>query len=38
MISSSRAILYAGSGTDFAHAARSATLKLRDTINHFRRD
>lgn len=35
-ISSSRAILYASSGTDFAAAARTETLKLRDTINQFR--
>jgi orotidine-5'-phosphate decarboxylase len=37
MISSSRAILYAGSGEDFAQAAREATQALRDTINRFRR-
>lgn len=36
MISSSRAILYAGNGEDFAQAARSAALELRDTINRFR--
>ncbi|WP_266170038.1 orotidine-5'-phosphate decarboxylase [Dyella subtropica] len=36
MISSSRAILYAGNGEDFAHAARKATLELRDTINSYR--
>jgi len=36
MISSSRAILYAGNGEDFAHAARAAALDLRDTINRFR--
>ncbi|MGC1548797.1 MAG: orotidine-5'-phosphate decarboxylase [Rhodanobacter sp.] len=36
MISSSRAILYAGSGEDFAQAARAATLELRDTINRYR--
>ncbi|HEY2345236.1 MAG TPA: orotidine-5'-phosphate decarboxylase [Xanthomonadaceae bacterium] len=36
IISSSRAILYAGSGEDFADAARKATLELRDTINRFR--
>ncbi|TPG08529.1 orotidine-5'-phosphate decarboxylase [Rhodanobacter glycinis] len=36
MISSSRAILYAGSGEDFAQAARTATQTLRDTINRYR--
>ncbi|MFC4764145.1 orotidine-5'-phosphate decarboxylase [Dyella koreensis] len=36
MISSSRAILYAGNGEDFAQAARNATLELRDTINRYR--
>lgn len=36
MISSSRAILYAGSGEDFAQAARKATQELRDTINAYR--
>ena len=36
MISSSRAILYAGNGEDFADAARSATLALRDEINRHR--
>lgn len=36
MISSSRAILYAGGGEDFAGAARAATLKLRDEINQHR--
>ena len=37
IISSSRAILYASSGPDFAQAARSATLTLRDQINTARR-
>jgi len=37
MISSSRAILYAGDGEDFAQAARAATLDLRGTINSLRR-
>ena len=32
MISSSRAILYAGSGADYAEAARTAAESLRDTI------
>ena len=36
MISSSRAILYAGHGSDFADAARGATHDLRDAINRFR--
>jgi orotidine-5'-phosphate decarboxylase len=36
MINSSRAILYAGHGEDFAQAARVATLELRDTINRYR--
>ena len=37
IISSSRAILYASSGADFATAARDATLALRDQINAARR-
>ncbi|MEO8779736.1 MAG: orotidine-5'-phosphate decarboxylase [Rhodanobacter sp.] len=37
LISSSRAILYAGNDRDFAQAARAATGALRDTINHHRR-
>jgi orotidine-5'-phosphate decarboxylase len=36
MISSSRAILYAGNGEDFAQAARAATIELRDSINRYR--
>ena len=36
MISSSRAILYAGNDTHFAEAARRATIELRDTINRYR--
>jgi orotidine-5'-phosphate decarboxylase len=36
VISSSRAILYAGDGEDFADAARAATMSLRDTINRYR--
>lgn len=36
MISSSRAILYASAGEDFADAARNATLLLRDQINRNR--
>ena len=37
LISSSRAILYAGNDADFANAARAATLALRDEINRHRR-
>jgi orotidine-5'-phosphate decarboxylase len=36
MINSSRAILYAGQGEDFAAAARRAALDTRETINRFR--
>ena len=36
VVSSSRAILYASSGEDFAAAARTATLTLRDQINQHR--
>jgi orotidine-5'-phosphate decarboxylase len=36
LISSSRAILYASSGEDFADAARKAALALRDEINRCR--
>ncbi len=36
MISSSRAILYAGKGEDFAAAARQAALSTRDEINRYR--
>ncbi len=36
IISSSRAILYAGNGPDFARDARAATLSLRDEINRYR--
>ena len=36
VISSSRAILYASSGEDFAAAARKATQELRDSINAHR--
>ncbi|TAL73180.1 MAG: orotidine-5'-phosphate decarboxylase [Rhodanobacter sp.] len=36
VISSSRAILYAGHGEDFAQAARTATTQLRDAINAHR--
>ena len=37
VISSSRAVLYAGSGEDYAAAARSAAQKLRDEINACRK-
>jgi len=37
IVSSSRAILYASAGEDFAEAARTATAKLRDQINSSRR-
>ena len=37
IINSSRAILYASSGEDFAKAARNETLRLRDSINLYRR-
>ena len=37
IISTSRAVLYAGSGPDYAEAARSAALKLRDEINFCRK-
>jgi orotidine-5'-phosphate decarboxylase len=36
IINSSRGILYASGGPDFAAAARAETLTLRDTINRFR--
>jgi orotidine-5'-phosphate decarboxylase len=36
MINSSRAILYAGKGEDFAAAARRAAIDTRDTINRYR--
>jgi orotidine-5'-phosphate decarboxylase len=37
VVSSSRGILYAGNGADFAEAARSATKDLRVAINAHRR-
>ena len=37
VINSSRGILYAGSGEDFAAAARRATLELRDAVEAARR-
>jgi len=36
IVSSSRAILYASLREDFAEAARTAAMELRDTINRFR--
>lgn len=36
MISSSRAILYAGTGEDFAMSARQATQSLQEKINRYR--
>jgi orotidine-5'-phosphate decarboxylase len=36
IISSSRGIIYASSGTNFAEAARSETTKLKDEINSYR--
>jgi orotidine-5'-phosphate decarboxylase len=36
MINSSRAILYAGKGEDFAAKARQAALETRDLINRYR--
>lgn len=36
MINSSRAILYAGKGEDFADAARAAAQQTRDDINNYR--
>ena len=36
MINSSRAILYAGKGEDYAAAARSVAQETRDTINRYR--
>ena len=36
LISASRAVIYASSGDDYAHAAREAALKLRRDINSLR--
>ncbi|MDI6840627.1 MAG: orotidine-5'-phosphate decarboxylase [bacterium] len=38
IINSSRAIIYASSGQDFAQKAREAAVKLRDEINKYRRN
>jgi orotidine-5'-phosphate decarboxylase len=37
IVNSSRSIIYASKGTDFAEAARDAALKARDEINMYRR-
>jgi len=37
IISTSRAVLYASAGADFADAARRAAQALRDEINSYRR-
>ncbi|WP_028581583.1 orotidine-5'-phosphate decarboxylase [Desulfogranum japonicum] len=37
IISSSRSVLYASSGGDFAEAARAVALELRDEINRYRK-
>jgi len=37
MINSSRAILYAGSGEDYAETARRTAIETRDAINRYRR-
>ncbi|OGV50253.1 MAG: orotidine 5'-phosphate decarboxylase [Lentisphaerae bacterium GWF2_52_8] len=36
VINSSRGIIYASKGSDFAEAARRATMELRDSINNYR--
>lgn len=36
IVSSTRAILYASDGDDFADAAKNETIKLKDTINSYR--
>ncbi len=36
IINSSRGIIYAGTGKDFAQAARTAALRLKDEINRYR--
>jgi orotidine-5'-phosphate decarboxylase len=37
MVSSSRGVIYAGSGEDFAEQARAAAIRLRDEVNAVRR-
>ena len=36
IINSSRAVLYASNGKDFAQAARSEAIRTRDEINQYR--
>jgi len=36
MINSSRGVIYAGNGENFAIASRKAALETRDLINQFR--
>jgi orotidine-5'-phosphate decarboxylase len=38
IISTSRAVIFASSGPDFANAARSEAIRLRDEINTYRRE
>jgi orotidine-5'-phosphate decarboxylase len=38
VINSSRAILYASAKTDFAEAARTATMQLRDSVREYQRE
>lgn len=38
IINSSRGIIYAGSGYDFAEAARKQTMALKEEVNHYRDD
>jgi orotidine-5'-phosphate decarboxylase len=38
VINASRSIIYASGGTDFAEAARSEALKLRDEMNRYREE
>jgi len=37
MVSASRAVIFAGSGEDYAEQARMATIHLRDSVNAVRR-
>jgi orotidine-5'-phosphate decarboxylase len=38
VVNASRSVIYAGSGEEFAEAARSAALRLRDRMNEYRRE
>jgi orotidine-5'-phosphate decarboxylase len=38
LVNSSRGVIYAGNGTDFAERAREAAAKLRDEVNAVRRE